>query len=278
MKMLWTLPLILTAGMAQAAGFTSADLEAAAQTTSNMRAEISAETERLRLAFAYDPARGLQMRSEEERIVLLGALRTGEGAGDLRVKWFMAGAIAQPSRGATTVLYNPLARGALALDWVKTDEGWRVAHAWLSSSGPAQWPAQQVAWRKAFAEDYAAARIFPGDAGSDFVDFESDRWLGSLAQWSRLRAHMKAAEAARALIADGKTAKVGGGNIDLIPERARKTYAPIGAIARNDGGAAVIFGSAVMPHLLIAADFAGSADARLEKLSLINLANVGAAK
>lgn len=275
MKILWTFPLLVIAGVAQATGFTSADIKAAAEATSNIRAEIAGETERLRLAIAFDPARGLASRGEEERAVLLGALPTGEGAGDLRVKWFMAGAIAQPSRGATTVLYNPLARGSLALDWTKTAEGWRVAHAWLSSAGPAQWPAREIAWRKAFAEDYATSRAFPGDAGSDFVPYESDRWLGSLAQWFKTPGHVKAAEAARGMILAGKTAKVGGGNIDLIPQRARRTYAPIAAIARKDGGAAVIFGSAVTPQLLIAADFADGAEARLEKLSLINLGNVG---
>jgi hypothetical protein len=273
MKTLCTLSLLLLGSAAQAAGFSASDLGSAAGQINNDRAEISREAEALRLSLAYDLGAGLSARTEAERNTLLAVLHTGEGAADLRIKWFMAGAIGQTVSDKTTLLYNPLARGTLALDWNKTAEGWRVTHAWLSSSGPAQWPAKNLPWRKAFVEDYPAARNFPGDAGPDWITFESNRWLGALAVWLESPANAKAANSARQLITDGRTAKAGGDNIDVIPERARRTYSPIAAISRKDGGAALIFGSAVTPHLLITADFA--ANARLEKLSLMNLGNAG---
>ncbi|MFT4027221.1 MAG: hypothetical protein QM676_10525 [Novosphingobium sp.] len=276
MRMIWTMPLLLIGTAAHANGFSAADLAGAAQTADARQAELVREADRLRLAVAYDTAAGLGSRAENERSALLAALPTGEGLGDQRVKWFMAGAIAQPSRGSTTILYNPLARGTLALDWAKGADGWQVTHAWLSSSGPAMWPAQRVPWRKAFVDDYAWSRAFGGDEGRDWVAFESDRWLGGLARWVKAPANHRALTAAGKLIAAGRTARAGGGNIDLIPERARKTYAPLGALPRSDGGTAVLFGSAVTPHLMIAADFAS--DARLEKLSLINLGNAGEGK
>lgn len=260
------------ANVPQKGGFGVSDLEAAANSVDNRAAELAGETERLRLAMAYDTALGLSTRSEAERAVLLGALPTSEGAGDLRVQWFMAGAIAQPPKGSTTVLYNPLARGTLALDWVKEGDGWRVAHAWLSSPGPAQWPASSDPWRKAFAADYLIARAYSGDMGRNWVPFESDRWLGSLALAMKDPAKRAGIESATKLIADGRTAKAGAGIIERLPVGTRATYAPVGAITRQDGGIAVIYGSPLLPQTLIAGDF--SSGGSLEKLSLVNLGGV----
>lgn len=264
---------LIAAGTGHATGFTPNDLGMAAQAADTRRAELASATEQLRLAIAYDTALGIGSRTEAERTVLLRALPTGEGAGDLRVQWFMAGAIAQPSQGSTTILYNPLARGTLALDWAKDADGWHVAHAWLSSSGPAQWPASTDPWRKAFAADYATARVYDGDAGRGWIAFESDRWLGSLALALRDPAKRAGIEGAAKLITAGRAAKAGGENIDLLPANARAAYRPIAAIARNDGGVAVIYGSPLLPQILITGDFSGGGS--LEKLSLMNLANAG---
>ncbi|MBK7249620.1 MAG: hypothetical protein IPI06_01565 [Gammaproteobacteria bacterium] len=282
MRHLLGLALLLSGGATQiqaqapANGFTPADLAAAAAQVDTRTAELATETEALRLALAYDLALGVSTRTPGERDVLLAALPTGKGVGDLRTRWFVAGAIPQPSDGSTTVLYNPLARGTLVLDWEKSDDGWRVAYARLNSAGPAQWLAQEGPWRKAIVEDYANTRSFTGDAGRSWITYECDRWMGSLASWLKTPSHAAAAANARELIAAGRTSEIGGGNIDLLPERARRTYAPVGAIPRTDGGAAVIFGSPLLPQMLIAADY--GAHAALEKLSLVNLGNAGDAR
>ena len=276
MKTLWALPLLLLAGTARASGFTTGDLETAAQAADTRQVELARETDALRLAIAYDPSLGIAARAPGEQDALLAALPTGEGQGDLRVKWFMAGAVAQPSRGATTVLYNPLARGTLTLAWTKGAEGWQVAGAWLTSAGPATWPAIQAPWRKAFVDDYRVSRAAVVEPGLEWMPFEADRWLGGLGVWARDPAKARALETARKLIAVGRTVRAEGGNIDLLSERARAAYAPIGAMARADGGEAVIFGSPAVPTMLIAGDFSSAGS--LEKLSLINLANAEGAK
>lgn len=276
MKNTWFLPLLLIGTAANAEGFSASDLAQAAQNADTTRQALASATEQLRRQIALDPAQGIFARDFAEQVALLATLPNGDEKRDLRLKWFMAGAIAQPSHGTTTILYNPLARGTLALDWRKGPKGWRVAFAWLSSSGPADWPMRSEPWRKAFTEDYATARAFEGDMGRDWVAFESDRWLGGLAEALADPAKRAAIEGAGKLIVAGRTARAGGENIDLLPERARKTYAPIAAIARADGGLAVIYGSALLPQMLIAGDI----DPRgsLEKLSLINLGNVGEAQ
>lgn len=280
MRAMWMMPLALLANSAALAdtppkrGFDASDLAAAAGITDTRRDELTRETERLRLAMAYDTALGLSTRSEAERAALLAALPTGEGAGDLRVQWFMAGAIAQPSKGLTTILYHPLARGTLAIDWMKDGDDWRITHAWLSSSGPAQWPAIEGPWRKAFAEDYAKARAWQGDEGRDWAGFESDRWLAGLAEALRDPARRKGIDATQALIRHGQAAKAGGGAIDLMPERVRATYSPIAAIGRKDGGGVVLFGSPLVPEILITADFAPGTKPIPKQLTIVNLGAV----
>lgn len=281
MRALWAIPLAAMASSsaaladtAQKRGFGASDLEAAATRADARTVELARETERLRLAMAYDTALGLSTRSEAERTELLSVLPTGQGAGDLRVQWFMAGAIAQPSKGTTTILYHPLARGTLALAWAKDGDTWRIAHAWLSSSGPAQWPAIEGPWRKSFVEDYAKARAWASDEGAAWVATESDRWLAGLATALRDPARRKGIDAAQALIRDGRTGTIGGGAIDLMPRLVRAAYAPIAAIGRKDGGSAVIFGSPLLPRILITADFEAGLTTAPKQLTIVNLGAV----
>lgn len=274
------LTLALAAAPAPAAGFSAADLDAAAQpgkeSVEQHTSEIVAETESLRLAIAYDSAAGIGARAEAEQEALSVAFGTGDARGDMRSRWFMAGAITQPARGDFSLLYNPLARGWLALAWVRTATGWRIAGAELKSAGEAKWPENDEPYRKLLAADYVAMRATPPQHDGALVGAEADKWLAGLNFWLRNAEYRAASDATRGLIASGKTAKVGGGALELLPERARAAFAPIGAIGRKDGGAVVIFGSPLQPHLLVTADFDSAAKPRLERLNLINLDNAGA--
>lgn len=238
---------------------------------------LANETERLRLAIAYDPAAGIALRAPAEQDVLIGALATGEGGADLRVKWFMAGAIQQPASGATTRLYNPLARGWLSLDWTQAADGaWRIRSARIDSSGPVVWVgAADRPYLAGLVADYVSAHARPGAAPGDLAGMEADRWITGLAEFMHDPARADAAGRARGLIAAGHTARLGGGAIDMMPERARATYAPIAGFERAEGGRSLLFGSPLYPHILIAADFDGGERPALSRITLVNLDNAG---
>ncbi len=276
MKHVIALSLALLAAPAFAGGFSAADLAKAAATAETAPGELRRETEALRLAIAYDSAAGIGTRAEAEQEALSIAFGTGDARGDARAQWFMAGAIAQPARGDFSLLYNPLARGWLALAWVRTANGWRVAAAELKSAGEASWPTSDEPYRKLLAADYAAMRATPPQRDGALVGVEADKWLAGLAFWLRKAEFRAASDATRALIAEGKTAKLGSTALDLLPTPARAAFAPVAAIGRKDGGAMVVFGSPLQPHLLVTADYDSAARPRLERLNLINLDNAGA--
>ncbi|MES2043875.1 MAG: hypothetical protein V4475_08345 [Pseudomonadota bacterium] len=261
-------------------GFTPADLAAAAEAARTqpgaVARAVAAETERLRIALAYDTAGGIAQRDPDEQTALIGALGTGAGIGDVRARWFMAGAIAQPATGERTVLYNPLARGWLILGWRRTAEGaWRVATARVAAAGTAPWPAETGPWLGALVSDYAATHEGIGAVEGGAAGVEAERWIKGVADLMADPEARKATDAARQAVADGHAARFGGQAIDLMPARARATFWPVAAMTRKDGGRAVIFGSALMPQILIAGDFAGGASPTLARLTLINLDNAG---
>lgn len=275
MKRVIVLSLTLLAAPALAGGFSAADLAKAAAITETAPAELQRETEALRLAIAYNSAAGIGARAEAEQEALSVAFGTGDARADTRAQWFMAGAIAQPAHGDFSLLYNPLARGWLALAWVRTARGWRVAAAELKSAGEASWPESNEPYRKLLAADYAAMRAMPPQRDGVLVGTETDKWLAGLSFWLRKAEFRAASDTTRGLIAEGKTAEVGGRALDMLPTRARAAFAPVAAIGRKDGGAVVIFGSPLQPHLLVTADYDNAARPRLERLNLINLENAG---
>ena len=276
MKHIFPIVFAVASTPALGSGFTATDLAKAAESIDAVTGKLQRETEALRLAIAYDSTAGIGARAEAEQEALSMAFRTGGARNDLRAQWFMAGAIAQPARGDFSLLYNPLARGWLALAWVRTATGWRIAAAELKSAGEATWPTSDAPYRKLLAADYAATRAAPPQRDGAEVGAETDKWLAGLSSWLRKAEFRAASEAALGLIVAGKTAAVGGGALDLLPTRARAVFAPIGAIGRKDGGAVVIFGSPLQPHLLVTADFDSAARPRLERLNLVNLDNAGA--
>lgn len=239
---------------------------------------LAAETERLRLSIAYDVAAGIARRDPTEQDALIGALATGEGDGDLRARWFMAGAVQQAGTGTRTFLYNPLARGWLVLDWAQVGGAWRIASARLASSGLVGWMGGDRPYLAGLVADYAAAHANPGDQPGDLAGMEAGRWITGLADFMHDPERRAAADEAKALIARGHTARLGGGAIDLMPARARATYAPIAGFERAEGGRSLLFGSALYPQILIAADFDGAAQPALSRITLVNLDNAGSAR
>ncbi len=262
----------------EAARAVAAEAGARAMPSADQRA-LEAETERLRLAIAVDVAAGIAMRAPAEQDALILALATGAGDGDLRARWFMAGAVQQPGSGTRTLLYNPLARGWLALDWARVDGQWRVASARLTSSGLVGWMgAEGRPWLAGLVADYAGARGQIGAQPGDLAGMEAARWITGLAEYMHAPERRAAAEQAKALIARGHTARLGGGAIDMMPARARATYAPIAGFERAEGGRSLLFGSPLYPQILIAADFDGAARPALRRITLVNLDNAGAAR
>lgn len=236
---------------------------------------LGAATEQLRLALAYDVAAGIALRTPPEQDALILALATGEGAGDLRARWFMAGAIQQPGSGARTYLYNPLARGWLVLNWAQEGAAWRIASARLVSSGMVGWMGGNRPYLAGLVADYAATHAQPGAEPGDLAGMEADRWITGLAEFMHDPARLAAANEAKGLIARGRTARLGGGAIDMMPERARASYAPIAGFERAEGGRSLLFGSPLYPQILIAADFDGAARPALTRITLVNLDNAG---
>lgn len=235
---------------------------------------LASETERVRLALAYDIAAGIALRTPAEQDALITALATGEGSGDLRARWFMAGAIQQPGAGTRTFLYNPLARGWLVLDWKQAgDGGWQIASARLNSSGLVGWMGGERPYLSSFVADYAATHGRPGTDPGDLAGMEADRWITGLAEFMHEPARRDAADEVKGLIARGRTARFGGGAIDMMPERARASYVPVAGFERAEGGRSLLFGSPLYPHILIAADFDTSARRALRRITLVNLDN-----
>lgn len=274
--------LFALSGVAQARGFTADELTAVAKGPAiagpDLQRQLSEETERLRLGIAYDPIIGIGTREKGEQLALIGALGTGEGIGDARVRWFMAGAIQQPGMAPTTALYNPLARGWLLLHWEKSGDAWRIKSAYLGSLGASDWTAAAGPYLAALVSDYVIARNRLGGLPARQSGIEADKWIAGLAAAmhdSAIHAHI---EEARKVIADGRTKRLGGSAIDLMPARSRKTFWPVAAFKRADGGQSAIFGSAVFPQILIAADFTAGATPALKRLTLVNLDNAGVSK
>jgi hypothetical protein len=260
--------------------FTPADLANAAKTANESRADVQARmveaTEQLRLAFAVDPSAALVAASPTEAELLKSALGMGDAAGELRARWFMGGAITNVPRGSfRSMLYNPLARGWLVLDWQVVDSKLRVADAFVIAAGPSEWTKKAGPYLGNFVADYAAMRVNPVAGPSGSAGVEADRWLTGAAVVLHDPARRRSAQIARELIAEGNTAKFGGGAIDLIPAPARATWWPIAGFERPGNEASLIYGSALYPHLLIAADFGSGAGAALERLTLVNLENAG---
>jgi hypothetical protein len=236
---------------------------------------LEAETERLRLAIAYDVAAGIALRAPAEQDALIRALATGEGDGDLRARWFMAGAIQQPAERRRTLLFNPLAHGWLVLDWAQGADGiWQVGSARLVSSGLVSWMGGERPYLASLVADYAATRGQPGAEPGDVAGMEAGRWITGLAEFLHEPGRREAAEQARGLIARGRTGRLGGGAIDMMPARARASYAPIAGFERAEGGRSLLFGSPLYPHILIAADYDDAARPALRRLTLVNLHNV----
>lgn len=280
MRKLLSIPLALLASSALAQGFTPKDLSAAAQvaksSAAHQRQELDAETERLRLAIAYDAAAGIGIREEGEQALLATALGTGSDAGDLRARWFMAGAISQGGSGDQTLLYNPLARGWLILNWEREPTGnWLLEAARIASSAPSDWAGIGGPYLAAFVNDYAVSSARAGNGRGGGAAMEANRWIAGVATWMHDPLRRSAAEDTRSLIILGQTAKFGGGNIDLMPDRARATYSPVAGFDRQAGGHSLLYGSPLFPQLLIAADFDGGAVPKLGRLTLINLDNAG---
>lgn len=237
---------------------------------------VAAETERLRLTIAYDVAAGIALRTPAEQDALIAALGTGEGDGDLRARWFMVGAIQQPGAGTRTYLYHPLARGWLLLNWAQEPDGaWRIRSARLDSSGLVGWMGGEQPYLAGLVADYAATRADPGSQPGDIAGMEADRWITGLAEFMHEPMRRAAADEARELIARGRTARLGGGAIDMMPQRVRASYAPVAGFERAEGGRSLIFGSPLFPHILIAADFDDGARPALSRLTLVNLDNAG---
>lgn len=278
MKKILVIAFALGAAPVHAQGFSSADLTAAAQQPNASQAEtlaheLSALTERLRLSFAYDPLAAMDDRAESERRQLFEVFAPGPGIADARVRWFMSGAIPQQSLGTTTALYNPLARGWILLHWQKTEDSWLLDSAWIGSSGPATWTAETGPYLAALVSDYNQARKRLGSDPAGAVGEMMDRWIGGLAVAMHNPAMRKSVDGVRNRIINGKS---GSNTIDLMPVRARQTYWPIAAFTRPEEKQTIIFGSALIPQMLIFADF--SAKASIDRLTLVNLDNAGGQK
>ena len=277
MKKILVLGLLLASGTAIAAGFSPSDLQTAAKAkaTDAATAQLARETERLRLAIAFDPAAGIGMRTDEERRLLAAALGTGPGRGDARARWFMAGAITESVTSSTVTLYNPLARGWLGVGWkISSDGKASVSSARSSSSGPVKWTESSGAYLAAFAADYAATHGSAGTQPASMATIEADRWLTDLADWNRPELQ-KSGEAARKLIVEGHTGKSGSGTADLLPQNIRASFIPVAALRRADGGRSLLFSSPLVPTMTIAADFDGAAKPVLKHITLLNLDSAG---
>jgi hypothetical protein len=282
MKLIFA-PLVLLASPALATGFGAVDLADAANSGAvadgMIRTRLDQAAESLRLALALDPAQALAAATPEEAALLKAALGIDGPSGNLRARWFMAGAIGRSYPGAqATAFYNPLARGWLIVRWEPRDGSWVIRQALVASAGPAEWIEKPGPYLANFVADYRATEPNLGDRSSTDAGIEAGRWISGVALWLRDPANAKEAAATHALIVSGHTAKLGGGAIDTMPARARATFWPVAGFTREGGVGSLIYGSALYPQLLIAADFERDATPRLARLTLVNLNNAGAVK
>ena len=265
---------------ARADGFSAADLASAADAgddSASTRSGLFSVSEQLRLAIAADPAGALASapREDAERLRAALSLDPSQGASlsEVRVRWFMAGAIvsAYPN-SRRSVFYNPLARGWLVVSWTVRDGALAIADAQLTSAGPTPWMQTTGPWLAGLVEDVRENGSLPGSSAGGFAGAEADRWITGVAMQMRDPAQRRALDQTRRTIADGRTARFSGGAIDLLPARARSTFGPVAGFDRPGGRRSAIFGSPLYPNLLIAADF--DARARLTRLTLVNLGAV----
>ena len=265
---------------ARADGFTAADLASAADAgddAARTRSGLFSVSEAMRLAIAADPASALASapREDAERLRAALSLDASQGASlsVVRARWFMAGAIVSAYPNARrTVFYNPLARGWLVVSWTVRDGVLAIADAQLTSAGPTPWLQTDGPYLAGLVEDVRENGSLPGSAAGEFAGAEADRWITGVAMQMRDPAQRTALDRARRTIAEGRTARFGGGAIDLLPAEARATFGPVAGFDRPGGRRSAIFGSPLYPNLLIAADF--DARARLTRLTLINLGAV----
>lgn len=280
--MKFALPLIaaLAAPLpAFAQGFNAADLKQAALSaeaaSTTARLALLTQGEDLRLALVTDVAAALAVASPDEASRLRQALALGDASGDIRARWFMAGAIASADPAAqTTSFYNPLARGWLVLTWQEKDGAIAIADARLVSATPSDWASKPGSYLGNLVADYRATSAVIGDGPGEQAGFEADRFITGVALWLRDPVKRAAMEAARKRIAAGKTGKQGGDVIDQMPAEARASFGPIAALQRAGGGGSVLFGSALMPKLLIAADLGDGAAPVADRFTLVNLGAV----
>lgn len=254
-------------------GFNETDLTRAVKAVDLSSDELAVEAERLRLSIAYDPAAAIGQREADERRALAAALRTGAGKADVRVRWFMAGAIVQPGGTHQTIFYNPLSHGWLTIDWHRSSAGkWQVTAAYATSSAfPGMWTQQQGSYLEALFNDYSQNSSQVGLLPSAQAEAEADRWLSGLAAWQSPD-RIGLVDDVRRAITNAKS----GTPIDVVPARVRASFVPVAGFNRSGGAASLLLGSPLMPGLFVAADF----DARTASrhFTFVNLAVAGAAK
>lgn len=289
-----------SAPQAPAAGFTSQDLESAAQagrinaTTRNSRIAL-AQTERLRALFVRDPRQAWASLSRDEAGVLVRALNPGTPVRDLAISWFMRNGAVQASSidgGQFTGLYSPIADVWLLLNWAEIGGAWRIIDAsWLPARNMSNVPkAQSEAPFLGFAASYQLALSRFADKVRDQTpstlinsraamragdqkeaEASIDVWLASLK--SLYDVPIVAArlnDLPNRLVASSQTR---GSPFASLPVSGLQTFAPMGVLSQQDERA-IILGSPFYPTLLIYADYGDSRLSRDPRFTLVRLSDV----
>ncbi len=275
---------ILISNPAISNGFKGSDLAKAAQEAASVRNTETVEainaTEVFRLQMTYNPKGTYENLPEPFKQNLLNILGEFNNKRQYQTAWFMAGAIVKTGdKPFQTKLYNPLAQIWLDINWVKENDKLSISEIIATNSVVDDWSAKSGPYLLALANSYIGSlqANTRNPAQNDTLFATTDKWIKGLADWALNPAKAGIVEATQNMILNGECAKFGadGAVIDTLPREVRASFSPVTGF-NNDNGGAVLFGTPLYPHIIIAADFDKSNQPKLKNFTLLNLQNVGA--
>ena len=216
-------------------------------------------TNQMRLSLALDPQGTLEGLNPLERALLAEAVEVHTPDRHLQLAWLMAGGhFVRGERAGETFIVNPVAGVALRLTWEGGTFHWLINSAQAFALPGGDWANADGSYLDALLASAAAQasadpalRLRPAQ-----VSERVRPWLDGLVHAAETPVLREQADSVLARIVEGEAARIGaaGAALDVLPQPVRATFAPLTAFNRAEGST-VLFGSAMYPRIVVAADF-----------------------